>query len=67
MIGDKIRKIDIFKKVPRDISEGTNVGGCVSILTAVVIVALVAVQVSKYINPELKTTLSTNKQGITRK
>ena len=43
MIGDKIRKIDIFKKVPRDISEGTNVGGCVSILTAVVIVALVAV------------------------
>lgn len=31
------RRLDIFKKVPRDLSEGTNLGGCLSILTVCVI------------------------------
>ncbi len=30
---DKVRKLDIFKKVPKDLSQGTNVGGLISIFT----------------------------------
>lgn len=36
-LGDKVRKLDIFKKVPQDFSEGTNVGGLISLLTAAAI------------------------------
>ena len=32
-LNHKIRKLDVFKKVPKDLSEGTNIGGCISILT----------------------------------
>lgn len=33
----KFRKLDIFKKVPQDLSEGTNLGGFISIITACLI------------------------------
>lgn len=33
----KFRKLDIFKKVPKDLSEGTNLGGLISIVTALLI------------------------------
>lgn len=32
-----MRKIDIFKKIPHDFTEGTNIGGCVSIITMLAI------------------------------
>lgn len=34
-LGNKIRKLDIFKKVPKDFSEGTNRGGFISLLTLI--------------------------------
>ncbi len=34
----KFRKLDIFKKVPTDLSEGTNLGGFISIIAAISIV-----------------------------
>lgn len=34
----KFRKLDIFKKVPKDLSEGTNLGGFISIITVCLIV-----------------------------
>jgi hypothetical protein len=34
-LGDRVRKLDIFKKVPKDFSEGTNRGGMLSILTVI--------------------------------
>jgi len=36
-ISGKIRKLDIFKKVPKDLSEGTNIGGFISLLTIALI------------------------------
>jgi hypothetical protein len=32
-IGSKIRKLDVFKKIPEDLSEGTNIGGFISLIT----------------------------------
>jgi hypothetical protein len=37
----KFRKLDIFKKVPKDLSEGTNLGGFISIITACLIIYFV--------------------------
>lgn len=31
-LNQKLRKLDVFKKVPKDLSEGTNIGGCISII-----------------------------------
>ena len=36
-LNQKIRKLDVFKKVPKDLSEGTNLGGAISIVTALLI------------------------------
>jgi hypothetical protein len=34
----KFRKLDIFKKVPKDLSEGTDLGGLISIIAALLMV-----------------------------
>ena len=34
-IGDRVRKLDVFKKVPQNFSQGTNRGGLISILTVI--------------------------------
>lgn len=36
-IGSKIRKLDVFKKIPEDLSEPTNIGGFLSLLTVLLI------------------------------
>lgn len=51
-IGDRVRKLDIFKKVPQDFSEGTNRGGLLSILTVVSVLYFLWVEVRDYSNPE---------------
>ena len=50
-IGDRVRKLDIFKKVPKDFSEGTNRGGLLSILTILSIAYFLWVEVRDYMNP----------------
>ena len=50
-IGYKIRKLDIFKKVPKDFSEGTNRGGVISILTVLSIAFFLFVEIRNYCNP----------------
>lgn len=50
---ERVRKLDIFKKTPHELSEGTNRGGLLSIFTVVSILAFLAVEVSKYVDPEL--------------
>ena len=37
----KFRKLDLFKKVPKDLSEGTDLGGLVSIVAGILIVYFV--------------------------
>ena len=49
--GSKIRKLDVFKKIPHDITEATNRGGAVSLLTAVMIIAFIFIQIYNYLNP----------------
>ena len=37
----KFRKLDLFKKVPKDLSEGTDLGGLISIVAGILIVYFV--------------------------
>jgi hypothetical protein len=60
-IGDRVRKLDIFKKVPKDFSEGTNRGGLLSILTVLSIAYFLWVEVTDYINPEYGASIVTGK------
>lgn len=55
--GNKIRKLDVFKKIPNELSEGTNLGGIISIFTAVSILTLISIQVYNFINPGYSTML----------
>ena len=50
-MGSRVRKLDIFKKVPMDLSEGTNRGGLLSILTVVSILYFLIVEIRDYTNP----------------
>lgn len=60
-IGDRVRKLDIFKKVPKDFSEGTNRGGLLSILTVLSIAYFLWVEVRDYMNPEYGASIVTGK------
>ena len=35
--GSKLRKLDIYKKPEESLTEGTNIGGCISITTVILI------------------------------
>lgn len=50
--GKKVRNLDIFKKVPKDLEESTNIGGLVSILTVILISYLIFKEFNSYMNPE---------------
>lgn len=50
-MGSRVRKLDIFKKVPMDLSEGTNRGGLLSILTVASIIYFLIVEIRDYSNP----------------
>lgn len=65
-LGDKVRKLDIFKKVPADFSEGTNRGGLLSILTVVSIFFFLFVEIRDYLSPEYSAKLGTG-QLVTRR
>ncbi len=51
-IGDRVRKLDIFKKIPKDLSEGTNRGGFLSLLTVISIFYFLFIEIRDYANPE---------------
>lgn len=65
-LGDKVRKLDIFKKVPRDISEGTNRGGFISLLTLISIGFFLFVELKNYMRPDYQAMIVTD-QLFTRK
>ena len=48
----KIRKLDVFKKVPQDLAEGTNIGGIISIITFILIVFFSIHEIYDFLNPE---------------
>ena len=65
-LGNRVRKLDIFKKVPTDISEGTNRGGFISLLTVVSIGYFLVVELSNYLRPDFAANIVTD-QLVTRK
>jgi|JI6StandDraft_1071083.scaffolds.fasta_scaffold00710_14 hypothetical protein len=53
----KIKKLDVYKKIPKDLSEGTNIGGFISILTVVTLLVLVFFESRAFLFPEYKSEL----------
>lgn len=49
-LNTKIRKLDMFKKVPSDLSSGTNVGGAMSLLAIGLIIFFIVYETSLYFN-----------------
>lgn len=49
-LNTKIRKLDMFKKVPSDLSSGTNVGGVMSLLAIGLIIFFIVYETSLYFN-----------------
>lgn len=48
----RLRSLDIFKKVPSDFAQATNLGGFLSILTVVLIVFFTVIEFNNYLSPE---------------
>ena len=48
----RLRSLDIFKKVPSDFAQATNLGGLISILTVVLIVFFTVIEFGNYLSPE---------------
>jgi hypothetical protein len=53
-LGDKVRRLDIFKKVPTSISEGTNRGGFISLITLLSVCYFLLTEIRDYMNPEME-------------
>jgi hypothetical protein len=47
----RVRNLDIFKKVPTDLSQSTNLGGVISIITTTLICYLLFRELSNYMSP----------------
>ena len=60
-IGVKIRRLDVFKKVSSDFSTGTNTGGCLSLLTVLVIAFFLYCETIDFMNPIYTSSLVRNK------
>lgn len=65
-LGSKVRKLDIFKKVPTDFQEATNRGGFISLLTIVSISYFLFVELTAYFRPDYSAMIVTD-QLLTRK
>lgn len=65
-LGSRVRKLDIFKKVPTDFSEGTNRGGIISLLTVLSIGYFLVVELKAYLRPDYSAMIVTD-QLVTRK
>jgi hypothetical protein len=47
----RVRSLDVFKKVPTDLSQATNVGGLISLVTLGLIFFFVWEECAAYLNP----------------
>ena len=60
-LGQKIRRLDVFKKVSTDFSEGSNVGGCISILATLAIAFFIYSEVMMFLYPVYHSSIDHNK------
>ena len=51
-LNQKLRRLDVFKKIPKDLSEGTNAGGCVSILAFFLILFFSYSEIKAFLYPK---------------
>lgn len=65
-LGDRVRSLDVFKKVPKDFSQGTNRGGFISLLTVISIGYFLFVELKDYMRPDYNAMIVTD-QLVTRK
>jgi len=65
-LSSRVRKLDIFKKVPTEISEGTNLGGLISLLTVISIGYFLVVELMAFMHPDYSAMIVTD-QLVTRK
>ena len=63
----KVRRLDVFKKVPHELTQGTNIGGAISLLTTAGILFFLVVQINNYLNPDYTTIIMPMRQGFRRK
>ena len=63
----RIRKLDAFKKLPKELSQGTNIGGAISILTTLGILGFIFVQFYNYFNPDYNTMILPLKTDFRKK
>lgn len=52
-----LRKYDLYQKIPADLSEGTNAGGCISVIAISLIIYLIMQETSHFLNPPVMTRL----------
>ena len=65
-LSDRVRKLDVFKKVPQTFSQGTNRGGFISLLTLLSIGYFLFIEFKNYIRPDYNAMIVTD-QLVTRK
>jgi hypothetical protein len=51
-LSGKIRKLDVFTKIPTELSQTTNIGGLISIITASFILIFFIYELDNYLHPE---------------
>lgn len=56
-LASKIKKLDVYKKIPKDLREGTNIGGFISIVTILTLTVLVYLETKSFVYPEYKSEL----------
>lgn len=57
----RLRDLDIFKKVPSDFAQPTNLGGCISLLTLFLIVTFTFIEFRSYLAPEYAAEINMDK------
>lgn len=57
-LNQKLRRLDVFKKVPKDLSEGTNIGGCISIVAFLTMVFFSYIEIRAFLNPDTQASIS---------
>lgn len=56
-LGSKIRRLDVFKKIPEDLSEATSIGGLISLTTLALITFFLYSEIYAYMYPHLKASI----------
>jgi len=57
-LSSRVRKLDVFRKIPSELSQPTNVGGLISIITASFILVFFLYELDNFLHPEYQAEIS---------